>query len=378
MKKLILIFSVSLLAACGGKNGGKLSEMKVELETLKKQKDDISSKIEKLQEQIAKLDTAAASQEKVKLVTIQELQLQNFSHYIDLQGRIATDNVFYVTPRGMGGQVKSIFVKQGDRVKKGQLLLELDDAVIKQQISSMKTQLAYASDLYNRQKNLWSEGIGTEVQVLTSKNNVESLEKQMSLLNEQLTMTKVYAQVSGVAETVNIRVGEVFTGNPMAGITIVDPSNLKAVVDVPENYISQVRKGVPAIVEVSDINKKINTSISLVSELIGANTRSFTAECKVAADPLLKPNQVAIIRILDHQSKDAVVVPVATVQTDDKGKYVYVMASENGKTVAKKKLVTVGEIYDDLIEVKSGLSAGDQLITHGYQGLYEGQLIATK
>lgn len=378
MKKLILIFSVSLLAACGGKNGGKLSEMKAELETLKKQKDDISSKIEKLQEQIAKIDTSAAKQEKVKLVTIQELQPQNFSHYIDLQGRIATDNVFYVTPRGMGGQVKSIFVKQGDRLKKGQLLMELDDAVIKQQISSLKTQYAYANDLYNRQKNLWSEGIGTEVQVLTSKNNVESLEKQMALLNEQLSMTKVYAQVSGVAETVNIRVGEVFTGNPMAGITIVDPSNLKAVVDVPENYISQVRKGVPAIVEVTDINKKINTSISLVSELIGANTRSFTAECKVAADPLLKPNQVAIIRILDHQSKDAIVVPVSTVQTDDKGKYVYIMSSEKGKTVAKKKLVSVGEIYDDLIEVKSGLSVGDQLITHGYQGLYEGQLIATK
>jgi RND family efflux transporter MFP subunit len=266
----------------------------------------------------------------------------------------------------------------GDRVRQGQLLLKLDDAVVRQQMAQLKTQMDYARDLYNRQQAVWKEGIGTEVQVLNAKNAVENLEKQMSLLNEQMAMTNVYAPASGVAETVNIRVGELFNGNPAAGITIINPSSLKAVVDVPENYSSKVKKGMDVIIDVPDISKRINSKITLVSETIGQTTRSFIAESKIAADPSLKPNQVAIIRILDHASKNAMVIPVATIQTDEKGKFVYVLDTQNGKTVAKKKPVVVGELYEDKIEIRQGLQANDQLITQGFQGLYEGQLITTK
>jgi multidrug efflux pump subunit AcrA (membrane-fusion protein) len=132
------------------------------------------------------------------------------------------------------------------------------------------------------------------------------------------------------------------------------------------------------IIDVPDISKRINSKITLVSETIGQTTRSFIAESKIAADPSLKPNQVAIIRILDHASKNAMVIPVATIQTDEKGKFVYVLDTQNGKTVAKKKPVVVGELYEDKIEIRQGLQANDQLITQGFQGLYEGQLITTK
>jgi multidrug efflux pump subunit AcrA (membrane-fusion protein) len=146
-------------------------------------------------------------------------------------------------------------------------------------------------------------------------------------------------------------------------------------VEVPENYVAKIRKGMPVIVNVPDLGKQFNSQVSLISETINMNTRSFIAESKMPAIPLLKPNQLAVVKILDHESKNAVVVPVETIQTDDKGKYVYIMKDENGKKVARKVTVTIGEFYDELIEIRSGLTEGDKLITRGYQSLYEGQLI---
>lgn len=381
MKRIILLSTVFFFAACGGgkkESTGKLADMKVELESLRKQRDGLNDKITQLEKEVALLDTSAAATAQTKLVQVSDLVPQSFSHYIELQGKIVTENIFYVSPRGMGGQVKAIYVKQGDVVKKGQLLMKLDDAVVTQQIASLKTQLSFVKDIYNRQKNLWAEGIGTEVQLLTSKNNVESLEKQIAIVSEQLSMSNVNAEVSGVIETVTIRVGETFMGGPMAGITIVDPSNLKAVVEIPENYMNRVSKGLPVIIELPDLNKQIKSVISLVSQVIGVNTRSFNAEARIGADATLKPNQGAVIKILDHQSNNAIVVPVATVQTDEKGKYVFIMATENGKLIARKRQITIGELYDELVEVKTGLSTTDKLVTQGYQGLYDGQLLSTK
>jgi membrane fusion protein, multidrug efflux system len=379
MKHITILAAILVLTACGGgakDNAASTTDRKVQLETLKKEKEALDAKITKLEEEILKADPSSAK-EKTKLVGFTAVAPQTFSHYIDLQGKITTENIYFVTPRGMGGQVKEIHVKAGDRVSKGQLIMRLDDALVRQNMKQLETQTAFAKNIYERQKNLWNEGIGTEVQFLTAKNNVDNLDKQMDLLKEQLSTTRVYSEVNGVVETVNIRVGETFTGNPLAGITIVNPSNLKASVDVPENYVSRIRKGMPVVVEVLDAGKRFNSQVSLVSETISANTRSFIAEAKLPTDPGLKPNQVAVVRILDHQAKDAVVVPVSTVQSDEKGKFVYVLSEEGGKKVARRKAITVGELYDELIEVKSGLTTGDKLITKGFQGLYEGQVLTT-
>lgn len=378
MKQISLITALFFLMACGAstadKSKGGINDKKASLESFKKQKEELDKKISALEAEIAKLDPSSV-EEKAKLVSISEVKLQDFQHFIDLQGRITTENTYNVSPRGQGGQVKAIYVKLGDHVKKGQLLLKLDDAMVRQNIAQMETQLSFAKSIYDRQKNLWNEGIGTEVQYLTAKNNVENLEKQMAVVKEQLSLSNVYAEVSGVAETVNIRVGEFFTGAPNAGITIVNPSALKAVVDVPENYVAKIKKGMPVIVEVPDLSKQYKTSINLVSETINNISRSFVAEAKVPADNVLKPNQVAVVKILDHQSKNAVVIPVEIVQTDENGKYIYVVGEEKGKKVAKKKPVTIGEFYADLIEVKSGVAAGDKIITRGFQGLYENQVL---
>ncbi|MBM3444214.1 MAG: efflux RND transporter periplasmic adaptor subunit [Bacteroidetes bacterium] len=376
MKQFILISATVLFAACTGKKeeNTSLAGKKAELQQLTEQRDELSKKILALETEIQKLGGSTAP-EKTKLVQITELMNSDFSHYIELQGKIMTENVSYVTPRGMGGQVKSIFVKEGDAVKKGQLLMKLEDGIIQQSIKQVESQLSFARNIFSRQENLWKEGIGTEVQYLSAKNNVESLEKQLELVKEQLSTTSVYAQVTGVIEDVSIRVGETFMGSPMAGITIVNPTLLKAVVDVPENYVSRIRKGMQVVVSIPDLNESFNSSISLVSETINVTSRSFTAESKITGRSAVKPNQVAVIKILDHEAKNAIVIPVETVQADEKGKYVYVQSLENGKLIARKKQIMIGEFYDENIEVKSGLSTGDKLITKGYQGLYDGQLI---
>jgi RND family efflux transporter MFP subunit len=378
MKQFLIICSIFVLAACSGnkEEKGSLGAKKQELEKLMKDRDALLTKISTLENEIGKMDTSVKN-EKTKLVEVMALVNQDFSHYIELQGKIITENVYYVTPRGMGGQVKSIFVKQGDNVKKGQLLMKLEDGIIQQNIKQVESQLAFAKNIFSRQENLWKEGIGTEIQYLSAKNNVESIEKQISLIMEQLGTTNVTAQVSGVVDNVNIRVGETFMGSPMAGITIVNPTFLKAVVEVPENYISKFYKGMKTIITLPDINKSINSEVSLISETINVTSRSFIAESKIPSMPNVKPNQLAIVKILDHEAKNAIVVPVQTVQTDEKGKYVYILSLENGKNIARKKSIQVGEFYNELIEVISGLASGDQIITKGFQGLYEGQLLTT-
>ena len=378
MKKLFVIVIIAALVSCGGKQEGNqdLAGKKATLETLTKQRDALNNQINALQTEINQLSGSAIA-EKMKLVETTALATQDFSHYIELQGKVSTENVSYVTPRGMGGQVKQIYVKQGDVVKKGQLLMKLEDGIVQQNIKQVESQLAFAKNIFSRQENLWAEGIGTEIQFLSAKNNVESLEKQLGLVKEQLSTTLVTAEVSGVIETVGIKVGETFIGNPMATIVIVNPGNLKAVVDVPENYISKVKRGMPAIITIPDLNESFNSQISVVSETINVTSRSFVAESKLPSKSNIKPNQVALIKLLDHQAKNAIVVPVETVQTDEKGKYVYVMVEEKGKKIARKRSINIGEFYDQLIEVKSGLAVNDQLITKGFQGLYEGQLLTT-
>lgn len=373
---LLIIFTVVAASCSHGKKDkeGSLGDLKVKLEKKKKEKNDLDVEIHKLEDQIAKEDPNAGNV--AKLVSVDSVRVHDFTHYIELQGKIDAENIVYVTPRGMPAQIKALYVKRGDRVTKGQLLAKLDDAVMLQQVNALKTQLAYAENLYNRQKSLWDQGIGTEVQVITAKNNVDAINKQIATMNETWNTSLVYAPVSGIADEVNVKAGETFTG--VNQIKIINNNNLKMVTEVPENYIARVRKGDKVIVSVPESGKdSIPSVISMVSASINPTTRSFITEAKLPSDPFLKPNQLATLRILDYKVKAALVVPVNVVQTDEKGKYVYVVEKTGNKSVARKKSVTVGEVYNGNIEIKDGLSGGDTIITEGYQTVYDGQSVTT-
>ena len=394
VKAIGLIITASLiLASCGDskKDGSAaINDKKAALEKLKSDKSKTDEEIKKLQDELAKIDTGAASTSKIKLVSVAPVTTQNFQHFIDLMGKVDAENISYITPRGMGGQVKAIYIKQGDFVKKGQLVLKLDDAIMrqsvtaaKQQLEGIKTQLGFAKNIYQRQKNLWDQGIGTEVQVISAKTNVTSLENQLAaageqikVSQEQLNTTNVYSDVSGVADVVNVKIGEVFGGPGQ--IKIVNTSSLKAVVNVPENYLTRIHKGSVVEILIPDAAKKVNTAVSLISQSIDPNQRGFIAEAKIPYDARLKPGQSAVIKILDYAAANVIVIPINVVQSDETGKYVYVLSkSSNGKTTAHRIVVTIGEVYGENVEIKAGLKTGDQLVTEGFQNLYEGQMIAT-
>ena len=392
-----MLLTASIFAAsCGGSkkdSNATLTDKRTQLEKLKGEKDKKEAEILKLQEELSKLDTTSSNPSKIKLIAFVPIVLENFEHYIELQGKIDAENSSYISPRGMGGQVKAVLVKQGQVVRKGQLLLRLDNAVqsqqvqaAKQQSAGIRTQLSLAKSLYERQKNLWDKGIGTEVQLLTAKTNVTSLEnnlaqvaEQVKLAQEQMNSANVYSDVNGVADVVNIRVGETFQGVTAMGpqIKIVNKSSLKVMGNIPENYLGTVGKGTPVLVTMPDTKKTYNSTLSFIGASIDPNSRGFTVEAKLPSDPTLNPNQTALLKIRDYVSANSIAIPLKTLQNDEKGKFVMIASLEKGKLFARKRAVTVGMINDALIEVKSGLKAGDQLIVDGYGGLYEGQQLKT-
>lgn len=380
MQKLvhITLFACTLAAiSCGKKT--TLEEKKAELEQLKKEQTSVNDRVSKLEAEIIKIDPAALP-EKPKLVALEAVKPEAFTHYIDLQGTVTSDDISYVTPQNQGGQVKAVYVKQGDYVKKGQLLLKLDNEAARTQLGPLEVQLANAKDMLRRRQNLWDQGIGTEVDLITAKTTVSNLQKQIDAVNVSVGQFNVYAPSNGIAEMVNIRVGETFApaSATTKGIQIVNTGTLKVTANVPENYTGRVKEGSNVIVSFPDLNKKLNVKVTVVGKTIGATTRSFYIEAKLPGDQQLKPNQVALVQLQDYAASNAITAPVNTMQSDDKGKFIMLAIQEpNKQWRARKRAVVPGELYGDKVEIKSGLQAGDQIVTDGYQSLYEGQLLTT-
>lgn len=378
-----LLVGVLLLASCGTakkEEDGNLNDKKAKLEALKKEQSGLNSEIANLEKELALLDTARGGGNP-KLVAVRPIMQSNFTHFIDLQGRIDATNISYVAPpNGQGGVVTALYVKQGDNVRKGQTLARLDDQVIRQQIEPLRVQLTAAEDTYRRTQNLWDQGIGTYQQVLTAKTQVESLRKQIGIIQKQIGLMTVTAPNSGVADLVNVRVGETFVGNTPAGpqIRIVNTGKLKVVAEVPENYLGRVGEGSKVQVVLPNINKTFEARVNVAGKIIDPARRTFYIEAPIPSDPDFKPNQIANVRIQDYAKEGAVTIPVNTLQNDEKGKFVMVAVSEGGKMIARKKAINVGELYNGELEVKSGLQPTDQLIVEGFQNLYDGQLITTK
>lgn len=391
------LVAVSLVACGAGAKDkkGDVGDLKVKLEKLKKEKSTLDADIRSLEDQLAKADPKAAQQVQ-KLVSVDTLRIQDFTHFIELQGKIDAEGMAYVAPTGQGGQIKAIFVKAGQRVGKGQLILKLDDAMARQgviaaqqQTGQLKARLTQAQTVYERYQNLWKQNIGAEIQVINAKADVDALAAQLRAANaqvamaqEQANMSNVYAGISGMVDEMNVKVGEFFSPQsaamPGSGIRIVNNNNLKVVTNVPENYIARVKKGDKVQVVIADSGKPPYESvISMVGGSINPTTRSFATEAKLPSDPMLKPNQTATLKILDYEAKGTVAVPINVVQSDEKNKYVYIMEKAGDKMIARKKVVSVGEAYNGLIEIKSGLTGGELIITEGYQTVYDGQTVTT-
>ncbi len=403
MKRILVVAFVtsivSVLVACNGKAAkdkkAEVADLKAKLEKLKKEKNGLDAQIRQVEDQLAKADPSSTHAQ--KLVSIDTIKLDDFAHYIELQGRIDAEDVAYVSPAGMGGVVKAVYLNTGSPVRKGQTILKLDDALARQglvaaqqQAGMLKARLEQAQTIYERHQNLWKQNIGAEINVINAKAEVEALqsqlraaEAQVRAAEEQVSQTNVTAQISGTIDQLNVKVGEFFSpqtaADPRVGqIKIVNNSRIKMVSDVPENYSSRINKGDKVEVDVTESGKPpFISTLSVVGAAVNPATRSFTVEAKLPPDPVLKPNQLATVKILDYEAKNAVTVSVNYVQTDEKGKYVYVAEKKGDKMIARKRPVVVGESYGGEIEIKSGLQNGDLIISEGYQTVYDGQAVST-
>jgi membrane fusion protein, multidrug efflux system len=379
----VVIGASLLLASCGSstiqKEGEGLKEKEARLDSLKAQENAISKQITDLQADIDKLDTVNAKKEKAKLIALTSLAPTSFTHYIDLQGNVDAVNTSWISPRGTGGVVTQLYVKQGDHVHQGQLLARLDDAIQRQTIASDQTQLSYAKDLYQRRKNLWDEKIGTEVDLVNAKNQVDQAEAKMKIDQQQLDYTSVYADIPGTVNVLNIKMGEAF-GQGSQSIQIVNTDNLKVVVLVPEIYQERVRVGTPVKIAFPGLNnKEVIGTVTVAGKVINADNRAFQVEIHIPNNTDIRANQVAIVKLQDYSASGVITIPINTLQTDETGKYVMVAQQMPDNTiVAHKKSITIGQTYSDKVQVTGGLQTGDKLITDGFQGLYEGQLLTTQ
>lgn len=383
-KNILALVLVCFLASCGAskkEKDGALNDKKARLEKLKKEEQSISAEIEKLQKEVGAQDPGAVSAATAKLVSIAPIGTETFTHFVDLQGKIDATNISYVAPpNGQGGVVKALYVKQGDNVRKGQILARLDDQLIRQQIEPLRVQLTTAEDVLRRTQNLWNNGIGTYQQVLSAKTQVETLKKQIGIIQKQASLMTVVAPTSGVADQVNVRVGETFIGTSAMGpqIRIVNTNNLKIVAEVPENYLGKIGKGSRLQVELPNLNRTIEATVNVVGKTIDPARRTFYVEAPIPSHPDFKPNQIATVKVQDYSVASAITIPVNVLQNDDRGKFVMVATNEKGKLIARKRYVTVGELYGDKLEVKSGLIPSESLVIEGFQNLYEGQLLTVK
>ncbi len=358
--KILALSGLVLLAACTNKPKDK----KAELADLLKQQSDLNTKITKLQAQVGGQDSSKSSD-----VNVVEIKPGLFTNYVQIQGKIdAQDNVM-AYPQ-MQGTITAINVKAGDHVGKGQVLAQLDNSVLKQNIAQAEAQASLARTLFQRQKNLWDQKIGTEVQFLQAKTNMESLQKQVAALRQQSDMYRIVSPISGSVDQMDLKLGQ--TAAPgSTGIRIVNADKLKVKADVPESYGSQISTGDVVKILVPDAPDSLNAKITFAAKVIDPTSRSFAVEARLPASKTIRPNMTALLQIVNYQRKEAISIPVKSIQKSEQGDYVYVA----DKGLARRKNVKVGATYGGISEILSGLTAGDKLITDGASDLEDGNRI---
>ncbi|WP_342647623.1 efflux RND transporter periplasmic adaptor subunit [Mucilaginibacter sp. CSA2-8R] len=361
MKKLIYIPALALLAACSNKPKDKAAE----LAELKKQQAELNAKVTSLEAQIgSKTDSG-----KVTDVSILEVKPTSFANYIQLQGKIDAEDNVTAYPQSPG-TITAIYAKAGQHVKRGQLLVQLDNAVLKQTIAQAEAQASLSRTLFQRQKNLWDQKIGTEVQFLQAQTALQTAEKQVAALRQQSNLYRIVSPISGTIDQMDLKLGQAAQPGT-TGIRIVNADNLKVKADVPESYAGSVNTGNTVKILIPDASDSLTTRISFAAKAIDPTSRSFAVEVKLPVRSTLRPNMTAILKIADYSKSDAIVIPVKAIQRSEDGDYVYI---NNGGT-AKKVVIKTGKTYAGQTEVLSGIKAGDQLVTEGASDIEDGDKI---
>ncbi len=385
MKHIQLIILTSLLlVACGGDKKKNTVESVLEtnnLETIRAKRaelvdnqEEINAKIKQLDEAIAKIDTV----KKVPLITTITAKTEVFNHQLEIQGNVTTKNLLVITPE-FNGILTNVYVKEGQKVSKGQLLAKIDDGGLSQQLAQLKIQADLARTTFERQKRLWDQNIGSEIQYLQSKSNYEAQQEAVNQLQQQVSKTSVKAPFSGTIDDVITEQGSVVAAGQTPLMRIVNLNDMYIETDVPESYITDVTKGKDVTVSIPVINKTVDTKIRQAGDYINPANRTFKIEVPVPnKDKDIKPNLTAKLKINDYTNKEALLVPLSIISENAEGEqYLYTIKDKkkNGEGIATKVIIKTGKTQGDVIEVLEGIKNGTEIIKEGARSVKDGQTV---
>jgi membrane fusion protein (multidrug efflux system) len=375
MKKIILIFTVTtMLFSCGGNENTATTDALIETKNvanIKAKRDLLQAEISKIDAALATLDVKTAQEALVSVLTVKDTV---FNHYLEVQGNVNTKENILVQPE-MPGTLVSLNVIAGQRVAKGQVLGRTDDGGMSQQLASIENQYALAKTTFERQKNLWDQKIGSEIQFLQAQTQMVGLQKSVLQMKAQLSKTLIKAPFTGVIDAVFVERGQVVAPSPQGLMRIVNLSNMYVSTEVPETYIGKLKVGSLVNVSLTSLGKTYPGRVRQVGNNINPANRSFGIEVSVPnPGNLLRPNQVAKLQIIDYTKKNAIVVPTNTIQSNGDGtKFVYIANNVNGKTgVAKKVVVKTGQSSENVTEILSGIKTTDVIVTEGINTISDG------
>ena len=377
----LLLLTTIILVSCGEKKQPTLDEViatqdltkiRTKKTELDKQSQEISEKIKLLIAEIDKLDTL----KRVPLVTALEAKQEVFNHYLELQGDVKTKQNVLIYPE-MPGTLEKVYVTRGQNVSKGQVLATIDDGGIAQQVAQLEATTALAKTTFERQKSLWEQKIGSEIQFLQTKTNYEAQKNSLAQIKKQLGKSTILAPFSGVIDDVIKEQGTVVAPGMGSEIfRIVNLNNMYIETAVPEKYISNVTKGKNVEVFLPMLSKTVNTKVRETGNFINPANRTFMIEIEILnSDKSIKPNLTAKLKINDYTSLKAILIPQSIISENAEGQqYVYIITDLNGnKGIAKQTVVKTGKTQGDVIEILEGISEGDMLIQAGARSVKNGQ-----
>lgn len=372
MKKLFSVLIASImLFACGDKQQSiedilaseDLSQIRKKKAELDDQQQTIAAQLEQLEAKIKVLDP----QEKIPLITTFTAKEDVFDHYVELQGNVSTKENLIIYPE-YSGVLSEVYVKEGQRVGKGQLLAKIDDGGLSQQVAQLQIQADLAKTTFERQERLWKQKIGSEIQYLQAKSSYEAQEQAVNQLKQQIAKTEVRAPFSGTIDDVITDKGSVVIPGQSQLIRIVNLDNMYIETDVPERYISDIIPGKSVMVQFPILGTSIDSKVRQAGNFINPVNRTFKIEVPVPNNQRnIKPNLTAKLMINDYTNEKAIMVPQSIISENSEGQqYVYTISNRNGtKGKASRVIIQTGKTQNGHIEVLSGLVSGDEIIEEG-------------
>jgi RND family efflux transporter MFP subunit len=368
---LALLFAI-IATSCGGTESAEKSKDPAKVRAAIKAKQEAIKKLtaekEALEKWLVQIDSTAKKM-KVVEITAQQLSIKDFAHYIEVQGNIATSDDPGMASSETGGRIVKLYAKKDAYVKQGDLIAKVDLESIRKSIQEIEISLNLAKDIFERQEKLWKQNIGSEVQYLQSKNQVDQLQKTKERLEHELGKANVYAPVSGHIEQVMSKEGEMCgPGTPI--VQIVNSSTLKIVAQVPETFLGKVKVGDAVEIDFPALETKQNGRVTKIGRMINPANRTFEVEASVdSKGGQIKPNLLATMLIQDYGKAKAISLPDDLIMQDVDGNS-YVMLVKDNKAV--KRTVTLGKSYKNETVIESGLDGNETLIIKGARQVVEG------